>query len=205
MHKIYSTEGIVLAKRGHGEANVRIVLLTEGLGLISASARSSRVEHSKLRYGLEPLTRARFALVRGKAEWRLTGVEQISHDCIGVSSARRQASGRIARLLLRLVQGEEPLVELYRAVREGLLFLAAAVGEQPARTAGGVQSGGDAQAVECVLVLRVLAHLGYLPHMQELAPFIADTFFSVELAAEAAKSRVLLIRTINESLQQSGL
>ena len=193
MHKIHSTEGLVLAKRAHGEANVRIVLLTEELGLISASARSSRVEHSKLRYGLEPLTRARFAVVRGKAEWRLTGVEQISRDCIGVSSARRQASGRIARLLLRLVQGEEPLVELYRAVREGLLFLAAATSEQ------------DAQAVECVLVLRVLAQLGYLPHTQELAPFIADTFFSVELAAEAAKARTLLIRTINESLQQSGL
>ena len=131
--------------------------------------------------------------MRGKAEWRLTGVEHISHDCIGVSSARRQASGRIARLLLRLVQGEEPLPELYRAVREGLLFLAAAANEK------------DAQAVECVLVLRVLAHLGYLPHTEELAPFIADTFFSVELAAEAAKSRTLLIRTINESLQQSGL
>jgi DNA repair protein RecO len=193
MHKIHNTEGLVLAKRMHGEANVRIALLTEGLGLISASARSSRFEHSKLRYGLEPLTRARFALVRGKAEWRLTGVEQISHDCIGLSSARRQASGRIARLLLRLVQGEEPLVELYRAVREGLLFLAAAANEQ------------DAQAVECVLVLRVLAHLGYLPHTEELAPFIADTFFSIELAAEAAKSRTLLIRTINESLQSSGL
>ncbi|HUD02755.1 MAG TPA: recombination protein O N-terminal domain-containing protein [Candidatus Paceibacterota bacterium] len=193
MHKIHSTEGLVLAKRGVGEANVRIVLLTEGLGLINASARSSRFEHSKLRYGLEPLTRARFALVRGKAEWRLTGVEQISRDCIGGGSARRQASGRIARLLLRLVQGEEPLVELYRAVREGLLFLAAATSEQ------------DAQAVECVLVLRVLAQLGYLPHTQELAPFIADTFFSVELAAEAAKSRTLLIRTINESLQSTGL
>jgi recombinational DNA repair protein (RecF pathway) len=180
MHKIHSTEGLVLAKRGVGEANVRIVLLTEGLGLINASARSSRFEHSKLRYGLEPLR-------------RLTGVEQISRDCIGGGSARRQASGRIARLLLRLVQGEEPLVELYRAVREGLLFLAAATSEQ------------DAQAVECVLVLRVLAQLGYLPHTQELAPFIADTFFSVELAAEAAKSRTLLIRTINESLQSTGL
>ena len=167
MHKIHSTEGLVLAKRVHGEANVRIVLLTEHLGLISASARSSRFEHSKLRYGLEPLTRARFALVRGKAEWRLTGVEHISRDCIGASSARRQASGRIARLLLRLVQGEEPLPELYRAVREGLLFLAAAVSEQ------------DAQAVECVLVLRVLAHLGYLPHTQELAPFICRHLSSV--------------------------
>jgi len=193
MHKIHNTEGLVLAKRGQGEANVRIALLTEHLGLISASARSSRFERSKLRYGLEPLTRARFALVRGKAEWRLTGVEQISKDCLGKTAPRRTRSGQVARLLLRLVQGEEPLPELYRAVREGLLFLAAAASEQ------------DAQAVECVLVLRVLAHLGYLPHTQELAPFISDSFFSIELAAEAAKSRTLLIRTINESLQSTGL
>jgi hypothetical protein len=146
-----------------------------------------------LRYGLEPLTRARFSFVRGKAEWRLVGVEHISRDCVGRSSARRQASGRIARLLLRLVQGEERVAPLYLAVREGLLFLAAAVSEQ------------DAQAIECVLVLRVLSQLGYLPHTPELTPFIQGTFFSIELAAEAARARTLLIRTINESLQSSGL
>ena len=193
MHKILNTEGIVLAKRTNGEANTRLSILTEGLGLVRAAARSSRVEQSKLRYGLEPLTRARFAFVRGKAEWRLVGVEAISHDCIGQSSARRQAAGRIARLLLRLVQGEEEVAPLYAAVREGLLFLAAAASE------------ADAQAVECVLVLRILAQLGYLPRTPELTPFISDTFFSIELAAEAARSRSLLIRTINESLQQSGL
>lgn len=193
MHKVHSTEGIILAKRGIGEANVRISILTEELGLIRAAVRSSRVEHSKLRYGLEPLTRARFSLVRGKAEWRLVGVEAIARDCVGGASARRQAAGRIARLLLRLVQGEEPVQPLYRAVREGLLFLAAAISEQ------------DAQAVECVLVLRVLAQLGYLPRTPELTPFIQDTFFSIELAAEAARARSLLVRTINESLQQSGL
>jgi DNA repair protein RecO len=193
MHTVFSTEGVVLAKRGNGEANVRISILSEELGLIRAAVRSSRVEVSKLRYGLEPLTRARYSLVRGKAEWRLVGVESIARDCVGPTVARRQAAGRIARLLLRLVQGEEPVPELYRAVREGLLFLASAANEQ------------DAQAVECVLVLRVLAQLGYLPHTPALTPFIQDTFFSIELAAEAARSRSLLVRTINESLQQSGL
>ncbi len=193
MYKIHVTEGIVLAKRWVGEANTRLSILTEELGLIRASARSSRVEQSKLRYGLEPLTRARFAFVRGKAEWRLVGVEFISRDCVGANSMRRQASGRIAKLLLRLVQGEERVAPLYHAVREGLLFLAAATSEQ------------DAQAIECVLVLRVLAQLGYLPHTPELKPFISDTFFSLELAAEAARARTLLIRTINESLQSSGL
>ncbi len=193
MHTVFSTEGVILAKRGNGEANVRVSILTEELGLIRAAVRSSRVEVSKLRYGLEPLTRARYSLVRGKAEWRLVGVEAIARDCVGPTSARRQAAGRIARLLLRLVQGEEPVQELYRAVREGLLFLAAAQNEQ------------DAQAVECVLVLRILAQLGYLPHTPALTPFIQDTFFSIELAAEAARARSLLVRTINESLQQSGL
>jgi DNA repair protein RecO len=193
MHNIHVTEGIIVAKRTMGEANARVSILTEGLGLLQASARSSRVEHSKLRYGLEPLTRARFALVRGKAEWRLVGVERISHDCLPHGAPRRIRAGQVARLLLRLVQGEEPLPELYRAVREGLLFLADAANEK------------DAQAIECVLVLRVLAQLGYLPQTPELAPFIQDAFFSIELAAEAAKSRTFLIRTINESLQSSGL
>jgi len=193
MHTIEVTEGIVLAKRAAGEANARVSVLTEHLGLIRASARSSRVEHSKLRYGLEPLTRARFSFVRGKAEWRLVGVERIAHDCLPQDAPRRARAGQIARLLLRLVQGEEPLPELYRAVCEGLLFLTAAASEQ------------DAQAIECVLVLRVLSHLGYLPQTPALAPFISNSLFSIELAAEAAKSRTLLIRTINESLQSSGL
>lgn len=204
MHTVFSTEGVILSKRGNGEANVRVSILTEGLGLIRAAARSSRVEESKLRYGLEPLTRARFSFVRGKAEWRLVGVESIAKDCLPLDAPRRTRSGQVARLLLRLVQGEEPMPELYHTVREGLMFMAAER-EQPARTAEGVQSGGDAQAVECVLVLRVLSQLGYLPHTPALTPFIQDTFFSIELAAEAARARTLLVRTINESLQQSGL
>ncbi len=193
MHKVYSTEGIIVAKRANGEANVRVSILSEELGLIRAAVRSSRVEVSKLRYGLEPLTRARYSLVLVMALGRLGGGVTIAGVGGGPTRARGHAAGRIARVLLRLVQGEEPVQELYRAVREGLLFLAAAQSEQ------------DAQSVECVLVLRVLAQLGYLPHTPALTPFIQDTFFSIELAAEASRARSLLVRTINESLQSSGL
>ncbi|MGH9645946.1 MAG: hypothetical protein ACRD4E_03935, partial [Bryobacteraceae bacterium] len=91
------------------------------------------------------------------------------------------------------VQGEEPVSALYTSLAEGFSFLAAAANDT------------DAEAIECVLVLRVLAHLGYLPQRQELLPFVADSLFSLELTAQAAKSRSLLIKTINESLSQTGL
>jgi DNA repair protein RecO len=193
MHQIHITEGIVLGKRGVGEANTLVYVLTQKLGLIRAAARSTRVEKSKLRYGLEPLTTARFSFVRGKHEWRLVGVEAAKHSAIGPTMLRRQAAGRISKLITRLVQGEEPVPALFTILAEGLVFLANAANDQ------------DAQAIETVLVLRILSQLGYLPHTPELTPFISDQLFSIELAAAAAQSRSLLIKTINESLQQSGL
>src|SRR5688572_2673634 len=103
MHKIFVTDGIVLGKRGVGEANTLVWLLTHDLGLVRVSARSARVEVSKLRYGLETLTQARYALVRGKSEWKLTGVENVSRTLTGGEASRRTRCGKIAKLLLRLI------------------------------------------------------------------------------------------------------
>lgn len=201
MHTIFVTEGIVLGKRGVGEANTLVSLLTEELGLVRASARSARLQKSKLRYGLEPLTRARYSLVRGKHEWKLTGVERVSQlfssigDTGGTPASLklcRARAGKITKLLLRLIHGEEPVPALYKTVVEGL----SAIAHAPAAS--------DAEAIETVLVLRVLAHLGYLPRTQALEPFI-EGGYSIELSAEALKSRALLIRAINESLTATGL
>lgn len=193
MHHIHITDAVVLGKRYTGEATTTVALLTREFGLVRASARSARVEQSKLRYGLQALTRGRYSLVLGKREWRLTGVEQVSREYLAVNAAKRMAFGRIAKLLLRLVAGEEPVPELYTSVVEGFSYLALAT------------SDADAEAIECVLVLRILAHLGYLPRRQELLPFVADSLFTLELTAQAAKSRALLIKTINESLGATGL
>ncbi|HEY4501608.1 MAG TPA: DNA repair protein RecO [Candidatus Paceibacterota bacterium] len=192
MHKIHVTDGVVLGKRGAGEANTLVSILTEELGLVRAKATSARVEGSKLRYGLETLTHARYCLVRGKYEWKLTGVEGVSHALKGEERDRRVRSGKIAKLLLRLVNGEEPVPALYKTVIEGLGAIA------------GAATPADAEAVEVVLVLRILSHLGYLPHTQALAQFIEGEY-SVELAAQALKSRATLVRAINESLIATGL
>ena len=195
MHNIVVTEGLVLVKRGAGEANTTVVLLTERLGLVRVAARSARFERSKLRYGLETLTTARFSMVRGRYEWRLTGVERPARALLspGVAPARRAALGRVAKLLLRLIHGEESVPELYTLVHDGLSHLSRAVEQK------------DADSIECVLVLRILATLGYLPETPELAPFIEKDFFSLELSAEVERSRKVLIRAINESLFATGL
>ena len=193
MHKVFVSEGVVLSKRGAGEANTLVSILTREHGLARASARSARRENSKLRYGLEPITLAKFSFIRGRHEWKLTGALDISHALKKGSAAQLQSIARVSKLLLRLIHGEEANIDLYATVVEGFSVIA--------RSADVSQI----ENIEAVLVLRILSHLGYLPHTQELEPFIKQDFFSLELAAEAAASRKLLIRTINESLGATGL
>ena len=193
MYKLFVSDGWVLGKRGFGEANTFTAILTKEFGLLRATARSARVEQSKLRYGLEPLTRARFTFVRGKQEWKLTGSQEVVRALFKSAREARAVGGRVSKLLLRLIQGEEPVMELFKTVDEGFAALSRAMTEQ------------EVKSIESVLVLRVLAHLGYLPRTPELLPFIEADFFSLELTAEVERSRALLMRAINESLSATGL
>lgn len=192
MHDIHASEGIVLAKRGRGEANTSVVLLTEKFGVIRASARSARLERSKLRYGLETLTSGTFSLLRGKHEWKLTGAQHISHGYLGGSRPARTAAGRIARLLLRLIQGEEAVPSLYETTTAGLAYLAHA-------------DDARIEAVECLLVLRILSLLGYVERRAVLMPFLDNSEFSEAMIAKAHESKQTLIRAINQSLGETGL
>lgn len=201
MHEKHITEGIVLGKRTVGEANTVAFILTEALGLVRAKAVSARREVSKLRYGLETLSRGRYTFVRGKQEWRLTGVDEVSREFSATTPAQRRRLGQVSGLLMRLVLGAQHSPELYRLVRAGF--------ESLARTGTNAdlsrQSEATADAVECVLVLRILAQLGYLPELPSLAPFVQSDAFTPELAAQALASRKLLIKLINDSLQATGL
>lgn len=181
----------MLGKRGVGEANTLIFVLTEELGLVRAKATSARREVSKLRYGLETLSQARFSFVRGKHEMRLVGVEDVSRELLRTTPAQRRRLGQVSRLLMRLVLGAEHTPELYRTVRDGFASLS--------------RTEENADSVECVLVLRILAQLGYLPELPALSRFVESDAYTPQLAAEAAASRKLLIKLINDSLQATGL
>ncbi len=197
MHKLFVSDGIVLGKRGLGEANTLVAILTRELGLVKAVARSARRETSKLRYSIEPLSRGTYSFIRGKHEWKLTGALGIDDPWRSpqVSTEGRRAAGRIARLLLRLIPGEEESLALYDTVAQGLAALVQA----------SKGNSWNAEHIETVLVLRILSHLGYLPQTPELRPFIEEDFFSLELRSEVEASRALLRKAINESLGATGL
>ncbi len=190
MHQIVTTDAVALGKRGVGEANVLVFLLTRDVGLVRVAARSARLDVSKLRYGLEPLTHARYSLVRGRHEWRLTGVAAPRRLPSTATPGQRQAAGRIARLLLRLIHGEEPVPELYTTVVAGLDALF---------------SVSDIESIECILVLRILAQLGYVSATDDAEPFLAGTDFPPTLVAAATAARLPLVRIINASLAATGL
>jgi DNA repair protein RecO (recombination protein O) len=192
MHAVHIYDGIVLGRRGVREADLLVDVLTP-MGLVRALARSARAEKSKLRYGLQPLTRGRYSFVRGRHEWRLTGVTDVSRDYLSMPPDAQAAAARVSRLLLRLVAGQEPSPELFSTASEGFDALAKSATVQSA-----------VQALEAVLVLRILSCLGYLPHTDALAPFVEGEF-SLELSAKALEARGLLIKTINESLRATGL
>ena len=188
MYEVVAQEGIVLGKRGIRESDILVSILTSE-GLLRARALGARMEKSKLRYSLESLTSGRFTFVRGKHELRLTGVTDISRAFLSASPSQKGAMARVARLLLRLVPGQEPSAELFSTVKAGFETLMSAV---------------EPSSVEVVLVLRVLSHLGYLPRTEALAPYV-DGEFSMELSAQALRDRAVLVRAINESLKATGL
>lgn len=190
---MFVSQGLVLGKRGAGESNTVAAILTSELGLIRVAARSARVEASKLRYGLEPFTTARYSFVRGRYEWKLTGVERVSRDCVAESTTRRKQTGKIARLLLRLVNTEDPVPEVYDTVAQGFLQLVH------------TQDDAEAEALEWVLVLRVLSSLGYLAHHGDLESLLLMELDAPELPATARALKSLVIRSINESLAATGL
>lgn len=191
-HKIVVTDGIVLGKRGVGEAHTLAALLTREAGIVRARAISARLSKSKLKYGLEPLTQARYSLVRGRQEWKLVGVEQISRKLMHAGPYNRAAAGRAARLLLRLVAGEDASPELYETVNDGFVLLAKA------------EDKTAIENLECMLVLRILWHLGYVANVAPVEQFLAGEL-TAGLVRDAASIRPVLIRTINESLTATGL
>ncbi len=193
-HHLYTTAAFVLHSTPAGEANRFLDLFTRELGLVRCLGKSIREGRSKLRYGLQPLSFAEVGLVRGRELWRLTGASpglSLSGAC-KEDTSRLYLAARIARLLARLVQGEEKNEELFFVVEEGMRFLAAEKFEN-----------GQLQNFECVLVLQILHRLGYLGG-EEFNSFLSSPL-SREVIAAIDPIRTKAVVTINRSLRETHL
>jgi len=182
MHHIYHTEGIILGSRNFGEAGKYYYLLTRELGLVVASASGVRKHSSKLRFILQDFNYLNFDLVRGKDFWRLTSALTTGKlENLTKNFETFKIVGNIARLLRRLLPGEEANEALFDSLIQDLASLESA-------------AAGEIQNIEVVAVLRILRNLGYLSGEK------ID-----ELANEVARRRLEILSLINNILRETHL
>lgn len=193
MHKReVHTRGVIIARRAAGEGSVRVQLYTEALGLVSAVAKSAREERSKLRPYLLPGTFGTYSVVKGKAEWRVTGVVGARTPYFACSrDDQRISAERVVQLVRTFVHGEGADEALFAAVWE---FLSVVPTLSPDDTVIG----------EYVAALRILAALGYVAPTDETREFLSPEY-SAALLAHARAKRKGLVEIINHGLGASGL
>lgn len=193
MHHIYHTEGIILGSKNHGEAGKYFNIFTRDLGLIYASASGVRKMSSKLRFILQDFAYVKVDLVRGKDFWRVTSASK-SNKLEEITKRREtlEIFQKIAKLLKRLLAGEEANEALFRDTLNGLLVLEKTKNKE------------ELSNIEVVLVLRILGNLGYIGESKNLESLIKSPF-EEGIVFEVAKSRPEILKQINKALKETHL
>jgi len=190
MYQKYHTEAIVLGNRERGESDRVFTLYTEEFGLVRARASAVRSEKSRMRYALQNYSRAHVALVRGKQGWRIGGAVSI-RGAIG-SEDNIAAFARIARLVMRLVAGEERNQYLFATLQEAHGAL--------------MQKPCEAWAtIELVCVARALHALGYLSTEAMETTLFTHTAYAQRDIREAETMQEKLLSSINRAIADTHL
>jgi len=200
MHAIHTTPGFIVGSGQYGEAGKLISIFTREMGLVRAVAQGIRFEKSKLRYHTTDYSFGTFSLVRGKEVWRLTSAQSDpSSSPNGVTIDSISFWAQISVLLRRLLQGEEANDRLFDALYACNIFLNEATKNVD------IDQRQNIDAVESLLVIRILHTLGYIGDDKEIHGFIYSNDFTPSLLDLAARKRVLMNQHINKALKESHL
>ncbi len=193
MHPIYHTEGIILESRNYGEAGKCYYIFTRDFGMVFASAQGVRKISSKLRYVLQDFSYVKIDLVRGKDFWRVTSASKTNLlEGLSKKPETFEIFSNIARLLKRLLAGEEANEALFADLLNGLSILEKAEKKENYRN------------IEAVIVLRILSNLGYIGGGEVLGAFTRSPFEG-DLVFEVSKNRTKILSEINRALRESHL
>ena len=193
-HKIYHTEGFVIAGSNYGEASRYLSIFTRDFGLVRASAQSLRKVSSKLRFSLQDFSYSKIDLVRGKEIWRVTNAKNISgYEKLNKSSESIKMLANIFRLIKRLCHGEAENPELFEYLKEIYAFLEIEK-----------LNNEDIKNFEAVSVLKILHCLGYIGDGKDLSIFVSNNL-SHSMLGQAKLVRRTLVEEINKSLRESQL
>lgn len=149
--RVYRAEGVVLRRRNLGEADSILTVFSGSEGKFEAIAKGVRKARSRMRGHLEPLTRSRVLVARGRSLDVFTQAETV--DAYRRLREDLDASAEALyclELVDRFTEEHEPLPELYALLVGALELL----------------EGGGGAAVTRHFELRLLALLGYEPHVE---------------------------------------
>lgn len=195
MHSILTTQGFILGSKNYGEADKIFLVFTKEFGLIYASAQGIRLEKSKLRYYGQDYSFRVFSLVKGREYWRITNIQEIEKNDESKIDyvANDEVNGiiiRLANLLRRFLQGEEPNEPLYELV-ESVLYTNINSELLP--------------TLESLLVLRVLNLLGYIGNNSEISIGLEGNMSDELYIKNLQNKRVIFNQHINKAIKESHL
>ncbi|MDD5165141.1 MAG: recombination protein O N-terminal domain-containing protein [Candidatus Pacebacteria bacterium] len=208
MYAIHTTPGFIVSSRPSGEAGKLLSIFTKDLGLIRATAQGIRFEKSKLRPFIQDYSLGVFSFVSGKEFWRLTNAQELKvQDTsllaqtgdklqeVKLADQNQELIARIALLLNRLLQGEEPHPELFIALDSLFDFINSwpTLGSEAFKT------------LESLIVTRILHRLGYVASISALKEDIESDAISLDRLTLLGQQRTLMNQHINRALRESHL
>ena len=187
----HTTDGIVISHMSVGEDSLWCWVLTRELGLIGARAQGIRKAQSKLRPHTQILTYGNFSFIRGKNSWKLVGARK-HLNLYTFNPEVTPVFARILSLSKILIAGEERHPELFEVIEKAFVY--------------SVENKLDKHhigALERLVVLRLLYHLGYVGNESIADSYGIDSSVTKEHLEDTYKHKKDFITIINASLRET--
>ncbi len=191
-YRVYTSPGMVLKKKNSGERDVVLYILTRDLGLVAASARSTRSSKSKLRGFTEEFTYGEFSLIKGRNGWKLTNVSDAENFFFSAPEYSRKTMAQISSVVMKMTQGESPHMEVFETVSKCFSFLTQARAE-------------DVLSAEFLCVLRIMSELGYVHADNDVGVLLSNDSFDSDFLQKVQDNRIKIVAVINKAMKESQL
>ncbi len=192
-YHIYSTVGIVLKRKTFGESDTVLSILTQDLGLVLASAKSTRTLQSKLKGSLQEYSLSNVSMVKGKNGWKITNASLIKNYYFDSPDYARNFFAKISLILQKTITGEMTHKELFHIVRSGFDSVFQKKDE-------------DIQSMESLMVLRLMKELGYVESDQSNSLYFENyTDWQSEILYKVKQNNISIVSSINKAIKESQL
>lgn len=194
MYHKHHTRGIVVNGSNEGDHSRRIDLFSEEFGLINAKVQGGRSSNSKMRLAIQDFSVGVFSLVHGKTGWKVVSAaaEKNLFEEMKADFYKLKIIANIFNLVRKLVGEEKGNQNLFATIYNFFSFLVEAKEE-------------EVPSAECLTLLRVLHHLGYMKNDPEFSLPISSQDIEAQHLTLVSAKRAALTRLINDSLKATQI